>query len=123
MSKKVLLVDDSRTALMLTGMILTERTCYEVITANNGDEAVACAIAQSPDLILMDVVMPKKNGFEACEELRRNPATANVPVILLTTRGEAECVETGFIAGCTEYLTKPVNPDDLVQVLEAYLGE
>lgn len=123
MSKRVLVVDDSRTALMLTMMILAERTPYEVSTAGDGAEAVLSAVANKPDLILMDVVMPNKNGFEACEELRANPETAHIPVILLTTRGEAECVEAGFTAGCTEYLTKPVNPDELVKLLEAYVGE
>lgn len=123
MPKKVLIVDDSRTALMLNCMILAERTSYEVLTAGDGEDAVACATKERPDLILMDVVMPKKNGFEACAELRGNPATADIPVIMLTTRGEVECVEAGFMAGCTEYLTKPVNGDDLVKVLEAYLAD
>lgn len=123
MPKKVLLVDDSRTALMLTKMVLAERTTYDITTASDGAEAVLSAFAQKPDLILMDVVMPNKNGFEACQELRADPETTDIPVIMLTTRGEAECVETGFVAGCTEYLTKPVNADDLVKLLEAYLGE
>jgi DNA-binding response OmpR family regulator len=122
MPKQVLLVDDSRTALLLGKMVIAERTSYEIRTASDGQDAVEKAKAETPDLILMDVVMPRKNGFEACRELRQHAATASVPIILLTTRGEAECVETGFVNGCNDYLTKPINPDELVNMLEAYLG-
>lgn len=122
MAKQVLIVDDSRTALLLEKMVIAERTSYEIRTASDGQEAIERATREVPDLILMDVVMPRKNGFDACRELRQHPSTADVPIILLTTRGEAECVETGFVSGCNDYLTKPVNPDELVNMLEAYLG-
>ena len=121
MKKKILLVDDSRTSLMMHSMILNKHTNYELATASDGEEAVRKAEAESPDLILMDVVMPKKNGFETCREIRGNQKTAHIPVILVTTRGEEQCVETGFESGCNDYITKPVNPQELVLLVQSYL--
>ena len=121
MKKKILLVDDSSTSLMMHSMILNKHTNYELSTATDGEEAVRKAEEESPDLILMDVVMPKKNGFETCREIRGNQKTANIPVILVTTRGEEQCVETGFESGCNDYITKPVNPQELVLLVQSYL--
>ena len=121
--KTVLVVDDSSTALMMTQMILSEHTQYQVETAQDGEQAVAVAQSAKPDLILMDVVMPRMNGFEACRELRRLDATKAIPVILLTTRGEEDCVTEGFSSGCNDYLTKPVDPDELIALLYNYIGE
>ena len=121
MKKKILLVDDSSTSLMMHSMILNKHTNYELSTASDGEEAVRKAEEESPDLILMDVVMPKKNGFETCREIRGNQKTAHIPVILVTTRGEEQCVETGFESGCNDYITKPVNPQELVLLVQSYL--
>jgi PleD family two-component response regulator len=122
MAKKILLVDDSSTTLMMEQMILQRRTKYGYVTAINGEEAVAKAIEHRPDLVLMDVVMPKMNGFEACKQIRQNQATSQIPVILVTTRGEQNYVETGYQSGCNDYITKPINSAELVQLLESYLG-
>jgi CheY-like chemotaxis protein len=123
MPKKVLVVDDSRTALLMATSILAQHTNYSIRTASDGEEAVQVARAELPDLILMDVVMPRLNGFEACKQLRHHDDTARIPIIMLTTRGEQECVEQGYLCGCNDYLTKPVNGNELVSMLEAYLGE
>lgn len=123
MAKKILLVDDSSTALMMATMILSKRTNHELVTAADGEEGVRKAIEELPDLILMDVVMPNKNGFQACREIRANNKTAHIPVILVTTRGEEECVEIGFENGCSDYITKPVNAQELVLLVESYLAE
>src|SRR5690349_4150793 len=123
MPRKILLVDDSSTALMMATMILSKRTKHELITATDGEEAIQKAAAEIPDLILMDVVMPNKNGFQACREIRSNTKTAHIPVILVTTRGEEECVEIGFESGCNDYITKPINAQELVLVVESYLAE
>ena len=109
MSKRVLLVDDSQTALLMEQMVLSSQTQYQLFTARNGEEAVDAALAHLPDLILMDVVMPGMNGFEACREIRQKPQVRHIPIILVTTRGEQECVEQGFVSGCNDYITKPVN--------------
>src|SRR5512132_3464765 len=85
--KKILLVDDSNTILMMERMILTKGP-YVLVTASNGEDAVAKARTEKPDLILMDVVMPKVDGFEACRQIRRDTSTSTIPIIMVTTRGE-----------------------------------
>ena len=82
--KKILLVDDADTIRMMERMILGKGP-YELVMAKDGQEAVAKALTEKPDLILMDVVMPKMGGFEACEKLRANDATKAIPIIMVTT--------------------------------------
>ena len=120
--KKVLLVDDSNTILMMEKMVL-RKTEYQVVTASDGEEGVARALAERPDLILMDVVMPKMNGFEAVRRLRQEEATREVPIIMVTTRGEAANVEAGFESGCNDYVTKPIDSIELLSKLRDHLGE
>jgi CheY-like chemotaxis protein len=120
--KKILLVDDAETILMMERMILN-KAGYELVTAKNGQEAVAKAASEKPDLILMDVIMPQMNGFEACKQIRANEATKAIPIIMVTTRGEAENVETGFESGCDEYVTKPINGLEIVSKVKSALGE
>jgi CheY-like chemotaxis protein len=122
-SKKILLVDDSKTALMMERAILEKRTSYQCVTASDGLDAVNKATEERPDLVLMDVVMPHMNGFEACKKMRELPATREIPIVLVTTRGEEAYMEAGFTSGCNDYLTKPVNGDELVKLLQSYLGE
>ena len=119
--KKILLVDDSRTSLFLEQMIL-KRGPYTICTAMNGAEGVARAREERPDLILMDVVMPHMNGFEALHRLRQQPETRSTPVIFVTTRGEAANVETGFAEGANDYLTKPIDAEELLSKVRGYLG-
>jgi DNA-binding response OmpR family regulator len=121
-SKKILLADDSNTALTLERLLLT-RSAYDVVLARDGKEAVRQAIDQSPDLIILDVVMPHMDGFEACQELRRREETRNIPVIMVTTRGEGHHVETGFKAGCNDYVTKPIDGPELLSKVRNLIGE
>ena len=123
MAKKVLLVDDSTTTLMMEEMILKQRTKYETVTAKDGLDAIARAVEQNPDLVLMDVVMPRMNGFEACKRMRLEDSLRSTPIILVTTRGEEEYVEAGYQSGCNDYITKPINSRELVTLLHSYLGE
>ena len=123
MAKKVLVVDDSRTALMMEREILEKGTPYQCVTASDGQEAIEKAKRDLPDLILMDVVMPRMNGFEACKMMRQHQGTRNIPIVLVTTRGEEEYMEAGFQSGCNDYITKPVNGEELVALLQSYLGE
>jgi len=120
--KKILLVDDADTILMMERMILS-KGAYDLITAKDGQDAIAKAVAERPDLILLDVVMPKMNGFEACKQLRQNAATKDIPIIMVTTRGEPGNVETGFESGCNDYITKPINTLELLSKVKNYLGE
>lgn len=120
MRKKILLVDDSATILMMERMILTKLP-YELLTAVNGEEAVAKALSEHPDLILMDVVMPQMNGLEAVRRIREQDATRNVPIIMVTTRGEMENIESAYASGCNDYVTKPINSAELVAKMRNYL--
>src|SRR4051794_25471217 len=112
--KRILLVDDSSTALMINRLIIADNTRYAVLTASDGAEAVQVAQSTKPNLIVMDVVMPKMTGFEACKELRSREDTKGIPIILVTTRGEQQAVENGYVSGCNDYLTKPVKPEELL---------
>ena len=122
MRKKILLVDDSATILMMERMILTKLP-YDLVTATNGAEAVTKALAERPDLILMDVVMPQMNGFDAVRHLRQQEATRGTPIIMVTTRGEMENIESAFAMGCNDYVTKPINSAELVAKMRNYLEE
>ena len=120
--KKILLVDDSHTILMMERCIL-QNGPYEIVTANNGEEAVEKAAVYQPDLILLDVIMPKMGGFETCRALRTAAATKTTPIIMVTTRGEAANVEQGWTSGCTDYVTKPINGIELLAKVTSLLGE
>ena len=120
--KKILLVDDSSTVLLMERMILSKNQ-YDVVTAKDGVEGVEKAVAEKPDLILMDVVMPRMDGFEACKKLREQDGTKAIPVIMVTTRGELASVETGYASGCNEYVTKPINGLELLAKVRSCLGQ
>ena len=120
--KKILLVDDSSTILMMEKFILRNDP-YVLVTASNGEEAVQKANTERPDLILLDVVMPRMGGFEACRLIRENEALKDIPIIMVTTRGEAANVETGWISGCTDYVTKPINAVELLAKVRSFLAE
>jgi CheY-like chemotaxis protein len=119
--KKILVVDDSKTALFMVLTILRKER-YELVTAGDGQQALDAARTERPDLILMDVVMPNKTGFEACRELKQRDDTKGIPVILVTTRGEGENVEAGFESGCNDYVTKPINALELLTKVRDHIG-
>jgi CheY-like chemotaxis protein len=119
--KKVLLVDDSNTVLMMEKMILAKGS-FEIITARDGAEGVAKAKSEQPDAILLDVMMPNMDGLSACAAIRAEPATAHIPIVMVTTRGEEANIETAFRNGCTDYVTKPINGLELLAKLSNILG-
>ncbi|HSM93670.1 MAG: response regulator [Anaeromyxobacteraceae bacterium] len=120
--KKILLVDDSSTVLLMEKMILSKSE-YDVVTARDGLEGVDKARSERPDLILMDVVMPRMDGFEAVRKLREDDSTRTIPVIMVTTRGELQSVETGYASGCSDYVTKPINGLELLTKVRSCLGQ
>lgn len=123
MAKKILLVEDSDTTRLSHRIMITRRTNYDVITVANGAEALKFAATQKPDLVLMDVMMPGMDGLEVCRRLRKQASTAKVPIVLLTFRVGDESVSEGFASGCTAYLKKPVEMNELVDTLRQHLGE
>jgi len=106
--KKILIVDDSPTVLLMERMLL-QPDGYDFITAKDGQEAIRKAEAEHPDLILMDVMMPGVGGFDACKHIRQNGATADIRIIMVTTRSEAPNVQCGYESGCDDYVTKPID--------------
>ncbi len=119
--KKVLLVDDSMTTLVMESMILHGR--YELVKAKDGEEAIELALAERPDLILLDVMMPKLDGFSTCARLRQLEATKHTPIIMVTTRGEEANFERGYSVGCSDYVTKPINAAELLSKVRNYLDD
>ncbi|WP_224360933.1 response regulator [Hyalangium versicolor] len=119
--KKILLVDDSPTVLLMERLLLQDGP-YELLSATSGREAVETALSVRPELILMDVVMPGMDGFEVCRRLRAEEATRTTPIILVTTRGGSENVERGYESGCSDYVTKPFDGNELRAKIESFLG-
>jgi CheY-like chemotaxis protein len=116
----ILVVDDSPASIMWQQMILGDEP-YEIITATDGEAGVQAACAKHPDLILMEVAMPRMNGPEACRAIRANPATRNVPILMVTTHSELSEMEASFASGCNEYITKPITRSELLAKVHGYL--
>ena len=119
--KKVLVVDDSLSSVLMQKLILQHER-YEVITATDGETAVAAAIAERPDLILMDVVMPGMNGFEASRKLRATPAFQHVPIIMTTTKHKLAALGKEAAASESEFLMKPIDRQELLAKVDRHLG-
>lgn len=120
--KKILLVDDSSTMILMERMVLSGGG-YQLLAAKDGEEAVATARQHNPDLILLDVVMPKMDGFEVCRRLRAEGPTRETPIILVTTRGEEDHMKRGFESGCNDYVLKPLNGVELLTKVRNLLGD
>jgi two-component system alkaline phosphatase synthesis response regulator PhoP len=117
---KILLVDDEPDILEIVGYNLTSEG-YQVITAENGLEAVKKAKKELPNLIILDVMMPEMDGIEACELIRKNPDLQNTLIVFLTARGEDYSQVAGFDAGADDYITKPIKPKVLVSKVKGLL--
>lgn len=117
----ILIVDDSPTEIHVMKNIL-EKNGYEASFATNGEEGVEKAKEIMPDLVLMDVVMPGLNGFQATRELSKNPDTAAIPVIIVTTKDQESDRVWGLRQGAKEYVTKPVDETELITKVKSILG-
>lgn len=117
---RILIVDDSPTQSFTLKKIVSKHG-HEVLTADDGEQGVAAALRELPDLILMDVVMPKLNGFQATRRISRNEKTKHIPIILVTTKGEETDKIWGQRQGAKSYVTKPVDEDDLMKNINALL--
>ena len=113
MPRKILAVDDEKHIVRLVQVNL-ERQGYEVVTASDGKEALEKVEEEHPDLVVLDVMMPYMDGFEVLQNLRRNPATREIPVIMLTAKAQDADVFRGWQSGVDCYLTKPFNPMELI---------
>ena len=117
----ILIADDDPDILALVSFRL-ERAGYEVVQARNGEEAVQVALARRPDLAVIDVMMPRIDGYEATRQLRQHEETSRMPIILLTARVQEEDIARGFDAGADDYVKKPFSPQELGSRVQAVLG-
>ena len=116
--KKILIVDDSPTERHVLNSLLT-KAGYEVVSCDNGDDAIVKAKLTMPDLILMDVVMPGLNGFQATRAISRDPDTRSIPIILCTSKSQETDKIWGMRQGARDYIVKPVNRDELLEKIAA----
>lgn len=121
-SKTVLLVEDDPMTRSIFRMILG-RTGLQVIEAVDGVDALEKVESHQPDIVMLDVTMPRMNGFEVCETLRSRPKTKHLPVVFVTTHMDEKSVERGIAFGNAHYLLKPVAFKDLLRVLQKVIGE
>jgi len=119
MKKKILIVEDNPAVNKALQLILERR--YETIPAMDGKQAVDIAATQLPDLILMDILMPKMSGFQATRLIRQNPETRSIPILAVTALDGHIYEEECFQSGCDDYIAKPFNTEDLVPHIEKLL--
>ncbi|OIQ82615.1 transcriptional regulatory protein WalR [mine drainage metagenome] len=116
--RKILIVDDSRTELYFLSDLL-HKNGYIVSTAENGDQALAALAADRPDLVLMDIVMPGQNGFQLTRQITRNPQFDGLPIIICTSKRQETDKLWAMRQGARDYVTKPVDPHDLLSKIMA----
>ena len=119
---RVLIVDDSPTETHKISKIL-DKHGYEVLTAESGEEGVSTAKQHLPDVVLMDIVMPGLNGFQATRQLSKNEATSHIPVIIVTTKDQETDRVWAKRQGATAFLTKPVSEKTLIDTIKSALGK
>lgn len=117
----VLVVDDMQTDRELAGQVVT-KAGHRAVYASSGAEAVQKAIEMKPSLILLDVVMPQQDGFKTCRELKKNPETAKIPVVLVTSKNNESDRFWGQKQGADEHVGKPFSPDSLTALIRRYAG-
>jgi len=122
MKKQILVVDDEIGALTLIGIML-ERGGFSVLKAKDAKSALAVLDTNTPDLIILDVMMPGMNGIELCRVIRERQDTGQTPVLILSARGDAESIMRGIEAGANDYLPKPILHHDLVAKVRLMLGQ
>ena len=122
MPKNVLVVDDEPNIVLSLKFLITQE-CYEVRTASSGEEALQALAEQVPDLILLDVMMPKPDGYEVCQKIRATPEWKDIPVIMLTAKSRDIEKEKGLAMGADDYITKPFATKELVAKVKAFLEE
>ncbi|MCB1765242.1 MAG: response regulator [Candidatus Competibacteraceae bacterium] len=122
MANKILVVDDEPN-IVLSLEFLMKQAGFQVRTASDGEAALAAITAELPDLVLLDVMMPRKNGYEVCQAIRSNPEWANLRIIMLTAKGREVEREKGLALGADDYITKPFSTQEVVERVRELLTE
>jgi CheY-like chemotaxis protein len=120
MANKVLIVDDTETMRLYEQMLLTGQG-YDIETATDGVEALAAVQSFRPDLVLLDIMMPRMDGIECCRRIKSSEDTKDIKVIMVTTKSEYERVKEAFAAGCDDYVTKPIDKAELLTKIKDLL--
>ena len=118
---KILIVDDMATDRMILRSFLAGRP-YEIVEASDGEMGIAACQQHRPDLMLLDIVMPKMDGFQVCRRVKRDPQTGHVPVILISSKGQESDRFWGLKQGASDYLIKPVNQEALLAAVDRQLA-
>ncbi len=121
MTEKILIIDDDLDTLRLVGLML-QKEGYQIVAAHNGKQGLLKAQEETPDLVLLDVMMPEMDGYEVARRLRQNPETAGAPILMFTAKAQLDDKVTGFDAGADDYLTKPTHPTELHAHVKALLA-
>lgn len=122
MTKKILIADDEAN-IVISLEFLMVNSGYQVQTAANGDDALRLITEFRPNLILLDIMLPQKNGFEVCQKIRENPACNRIKVVMLTAKGRESEVSKGLALGADAYITKPFATKELLAQVQRLLGE
>jgi two-component system, OmpR family, alkaline phosphatase synthesis response regulator PhoP len=121
MARRILIADDEPN-IVISLEYLMKREGFEVSIAEDGDQAVAMIRAHPPDLVILDVMMPKRNGFEVCQEIKSDPKLQSVRILMLTAKGRETEVTKGLALGADAYVTKPFSTKELVERVRAMLA-
>jgi DNA-binding response OmpR family regulator len=122
MSQKTILIADDEPNIVISLEYLLQRDGYRVVVARDGQEALDAIAASPPDLVLLDVMLPRVSGFDVCQTVRENPALAGMPIVMLTAKGREVEVSKGMALGANAYITKPFSTQELLAQIHALLG-
>ena len=121
MTRRVLVVDDED-SITLSLRHLMKREGYEVAVARDGEEALTCVAEALPDLILLDIMIPKRDGYDVCQTIRANPAWSGVKIVMVSAKGRDIEVEKGLALGADAYITKPFSTRELASMVRDLIG-
>lgn len=120
-AKRILVCDDDPVILRLLQVNL-ELEGYDVLLAHHGEHAIELATDEHPDLVILDIMMPRLDGYQTCERLKANEATKEIPIVFLSAKAQQADIDRGKEFGVAEYLTKPFDPNDLIGVIQRLAG-
>ena len=120
-TKRILICDDDPVILRLLQVNL-ELEGYDVLLAHHGEHAIEVANEQHPDLVILDIMMPRLDGYQTCERLKAGEQTKEIPIVFLSAKAQQADIEKGKEFGVAEYLTKPFDPNDLIDVVQRLVG-
>ncbi len=122
MQRTVLIIEDEKLIIVSTQMVL-EAAGFCVESATNGEDGIKQAVAQAPDMILLDIMMPGIDGWETLTRLKADPATAGIPVVIFTAREHSRGHQKSTDMGASGYFRKPFEPDELIELVEKHIGQ